>query len=68
MMQKFSVEDIGFIDASIRHYWNIIGEETSDDSHGVAWKTRRNGDSMSYELALLSNEPLNEAQLERIET
>jgi hypothetical protein len=51
----FSDQDIGFIDNSIRHYWEMTGTESSDQSHGLAWQTRFNGDPMPYESALLSD-------------
>jgi len=66
-LQLFSREDLSFVDAAIRHYWEMTGTETSDQSHGLAWKTRNNGDPMPYELSLLSDEPLDAAHLSRIE-
>jgi hypothetical protein len=63
----FTNEDLAFVDAAIRHYWDMTGMETSDESHGVAWKTRNNGDPMPYELAFLSDEPLDSVHLKRIE-
>jgi hypothetical protein len=63
----FSREDLTFIDAAIRHYWDMTGMETSDESHGVAWKTRNNGDPMPYELAFLSDEPLDSVHVKRTE-
>lgn len=63
----FSDEDLRFVDAAIEHYWNMTGTETSDESHGIAWKTRNNGDPMPYELALLSDEPLDSEHLAHIE-
>lgn len=63
----FTDEDMTFIDASISHYWKMTGEETSDESHGIAWKTRRNGDPMPYESAILSNLELGPSQRRRIE-
>jgi hypothetical protein len=64
---QFSAEDLSFVDAAIRHYWDMTGTETSDESYGFAWKTRNNGDPMPYELAFLSDEPLDSAHLRRIE-
>jgi hypothetical protein len=54
-MSIFSGEDIEFIGNSIRHYWEMTGTESSDQSHGIAWQTRFNGDPMPYESALLSD-------------
>jgi hypothetical protein len=66
-LQLFTKEDLSFIDASIRHYRDMTGAEASDESHGIAWKTRSNGDPMPYELALLSDEPLDSVHLKRVE-
>jgi hypothetical protein len=57
-LRDFTSEDLAFVDASIRHWWDKTGTETSDASHGVAWRTRQDNDPMPYELALLSDEPL----------
>ena len=57
-MRWFSPDDIGFVDAAIDHYWSMTGVETSDESHGVSWRTRENGDPMPYEAAHLLTEEL----------
>jgi len=62
-LSLFSEDDIRFVDAAIAYYWTMTGTETSDDSHGIAWKTHNNGDPLPYELARLSDRPLpSEAQ------
>lgn len=66
-LSLFSEDDIGFVDASIKYYWNLTGEETSDDSHGVAWSTRRDGEPMPYESALLSDRQPGAKQMRRME-
>ena len=63
----FSDDDRGFIDNSIRHYWDMTGTESSDQSHGIAWQTRFNGDPMPYESALLSDRSPGPKQWERLE-
>ena len=60
-------EDFAFLDSAIRYYWEMTGGETSDESHGVAWSTRKDNDPMPYELAYLSDEPLSLAQLIHVE-
>jgi len=62
-----SADDLAFVDAAMRHYWDMTGTETSDESHGIAWKTRKNGSSMPYELAFISDEPLDASHLQRVE-
>jgi hypothetical protein len=65
-LHLFTPEDIGFVDASIRHYWAMTGMEASDESHGVAWETRSDGDPMPYEAAFLSDRPLTPGQRQRL--
>ena len=63
----FTEEDLRFVDNSIAHYWDMSGTESSDESHGIAWRTRNDGDPMPYELSLLSDDPLDSTHAERIE-
>jgi hypothetical protein len=67
MDRYFDEVDRSYVDAAIRYYWDKSGNESSDDSHGAAWRTRKDGDPMPYELALLSDEPLDLPQLMHIE-
>ncbi len=52
-LKFFSPDDLAYADHAIRYFWDLTGEETSDDSHGAAWRSRADGDPMPYELALL---------------
>ena len=52
-LSYFDEEDLEYLNESIAYYWEKTGVESSDESHGVAWKTRGNGDPMPYELAYL---------------
>jgi Protein of unknown function (DUF4065) len=54
-LQAFSRDDIKYIDDSINYYWDDTATEASDDSHGIAWKSRADGDPMPYELSYLSD-------------
>lgn len=63
-MRFFSADDLTYLDAAIDLYWNFSGSGVSEDSHGVAWKTRKNGDPMPYELALLSDDELSAYEAE----
>lgn len=65
-LHLFSADDLGFVEESIRYYWDKTGTEASDDSHGAAWKSRNNGDLMPYELAYLSDEPIGRKQFLRL--
>jgi hypothetical protein len=60
--RMFSAVDKTFLDAAISYYWDLTGEETSDDSHGIAWKSRQDKDPMPYELALLLDAPISATQ------
>ncbi len=51
----FSADDLEYVDRSISHYWEMTGTESSDESHGLAWRTRTNGEPMPYESAVLSD-------------
>ena len=66
-LDLFSAEDMEFVDRAIQYYWDKTGEEASDDSHGVAWNTRSNGDPMPYESAYLSDLTLGPKQRQRLE-
>lgn len=66
-LTMFTEADIAYIDRSVRYYWDMTGMETSDDSHGVAWKTRANGEAIPYEAAFLSDEPVRPNQLRRLQ-
>lgn len=58
--------DIAYLDEAVSHYWNKTARETSDESHGVAWKTLHNRARMPYEAAHLADAPLAGGQLERL--
>jgi len=62
----FSQDDLAFLDASIDYYKDMSANKTSDDSHGVAWSTRFDGDPMPYDSALFSDEKPPMAQLLRM--
>jgi len=65
-LRLLGTDDIRYIDSAIEHYWDMTGTESSDESHGVAWKTRANGDPMPYETALLSDRAPNADQMNRL--
>jgi hypothetical protein len=65
-LNNFSPSDLSYLDRSIKFYWESTGREASDHSHGVAWKTRENGDPMPYDLAYLSDDPLEDWEQKRI--
>jgi hypothetical protein len=62
----FSRDDLDCLDRAISAYWDKTGSETSDISHGVAWKSRSDGEPMPYELAYLSDKPIGVGQKGRL--
>jgi hypothetical protein len=58
VMTLFSPSDVICLDRAISLYWDKSGRETSDLSHGVAWKTHEDGEPIPYEMAYLSDDPL----------
>jgi hypothetical protein len=65
-MAYFDEEDLSFVEAAISYYWDKTGIETSDDSHGVAWRSRPNGTPMFYELSYLSDVEISPRQRARM--
>ena len=65
-LKLFSANDLFYVDSAIEYFWEKTGREASDDSHGVAWQSREDGDPMPYELAFLSDRRLGEAQGARL--
>jgi Protein of unknown function (DUF4065) len=57
-LANFTKDDLDFVEASIRHYWTLTGGETSDESHGLAWKSRGDKATMYYELSYFSDDDL----------
>jgi hypothetical protein len=53
-LHYFNESDIEFVERAIAYYWDKTGAQASDDSHGVAWRTRFDGEAMPYELAYLA--------------
>jgi hypothetical protein len=62
----FSGEDVRLVQEAIKYYWGRSARHVSDESHGVAWKTRSDGDPMPYELSYLSDEELGTKQRDRL--
>lgn len=66
-MHFFGPDDIRYVDSAIQYYWNATATEASDDSHGIAWQSREDGEPMPYELAYLSNKSLSLGMLKKLE-
>ena len=57
-LRFFSADDLRFVDEAISYLWSDTAADVSRDSHGIAWKSRADGDPMPYELAYLSDRQL----------
>lgn len=53
--EHLSDNDLYYLDEAIFHYWDKTARETSDESHGVIWRTHTDRQRLPYELALLSD-------------
>ncbi len=67
-LKLFSPEDLEYLDESVHHYRNMTGAESSDESHGVAWKSRMDGDAIPYEAVYFEDKPLPQAELDKLAT
>lgn len=61
-LRYFSPDDLSYLDGSIMWFREHTGRGASKDSHGVAWETRKDGDTMPYDLALLSDDKLSDRE------
>jgi Protein of unknown function (DUF4065) len=62
----FTDDDIAFVDAAIQCFWGMTVAEASDESHGMAWKTRDDLDAIPYEAAYLSDDEASDELLGRM--
>lgn len=58
VLTDFSPIDLGYLDEAISYYRDMTAKQTSDDSHGVAWKTRDFGDHIPYDAAIFDDGPV----------
>lgn len=66
VLKFFSADDLAYLDESVEHYRFMTGTETSDESHGIAWKTRQDGDPIPYQAAYFEDKPLSNVSLRRL--
>ncbi|MDP9409603.1 MAG: Panacea domain-containing protein [Actinomycetota bacterium] len=52
--------DIALVDDVIRMLWNRSAQEVSEISHDRAWRNASEGETIPYEAAFISDEPLTE--------
>lgn len=53
----FSLDEIDLIEEVIKELWGQSATAVSDDTHGVAWRSREMKDEIPYEAVFLSDEP-----------
>lgn len=58
VLNDFSPNDVTFLDEALEYYRPMTAAETSEESHGLAWKTREIGDPIPYESVMFLDEPL----------
>jgi hypothetical protein len=66
VLKFFSPEDLEYLGESLRHYWSMTGTETSDESHGIAWKSRHIGDLIPYEASFFEDKHLSVPTLQKL--
>lgn len=64
-LDLFTKDELNVVDEVIRELWGQTAEETSDASHDIIWKTRRDGDLIPYEAVYLNDGPLTDKEIER---
>lgn len=67
VLRAFSPEDLDYVDEAIAHYRYLTGTEASDESHGIAWRTREDGDPIPYQAAFFEDGPLPVTTLTKLE-
>lgn len=60
-LDLFTAQEIDLVNRLIARYWDVNGNEISEESHQfVGWKYAEVGDSIPYEVALVSDRDLDE--------
>lgn len=61
----FKARHIGLVDEIIDRFADFTAEQLSEASHGKAWETASENDSIPYQAIFLSDEPINEYDITR---
>lgn len=64
-MSLFSKDEISLVDDVIKELWGQSARDVSDASHDIRWRAVNMRDTLPYEFAFLSNEPVNDADNQR---
>jgi hypothetical protein len=65
VLDHFTSDEINIVDEVIKEMWPQTATEVSDASHDIRWRTLSHKDSVPYEFAFLSNEPITENDIVR---
>jgi hypothetical protein len=60
VLKNFSPNDLRFLDDAIAYYRDMTAAEASEDSHGLAWKTRDLGEPIPYDAVIFDDRYTNE--------
>lgn len=61
----FSGRDIQILEDTIRELEGLTASDTSEKSHGIAWRITSPDEEIPYEASILSDRPLTQADIER---
>jgi len=59
----FSGRDIKIVEDIIQQYWDKNATETSEESHGIAWKMTEHNARIPYQASLLSSDDLTDEEI-----
>lgn len=55
VLKNFSPHDLHFLDEAITYYRDMTASQASEDSHGLAWRTRELGEPIPYDAAIFDD-------------
>ncbi len=65
VLDHFTLDELLLVDQVIGELWSQNATEVSDASHDIRWRTLQHKDTIPYEFAFLSNEPLTREEIDR---
>ncbi len=63
-LSSFDGEQVAIVEQIIRHFWGSNATEVSNLSHGRAWRAAGDRESIPYEAAYISDEPVSQRDRE----
>ncbi len=64
-LELFTGDELALVDEVIKELWDQSADEVSNASHDIRWRTLKLKDSIPYEAAFLSQDPLTDDDLSR---